>query len=78
MVAPPERFSRSRILAVLLLARTPFSLAALPGPAPLGFGAILGAFLAGLAFLPAFPFVGATCAPRARTWAFFVAFGSTA
>jgi len=35
----------------------------------------LGAFFAGLAFLAALPFFGATWAPRCATRAFFVGFG---
>jgi hypothetical protein len=53
-------------------------LAAFPERAALAFGAVLGAFLAGVAFLRALAFFGATYAPRARPWAFFVAFGSSA
>ena len=51
-VAPPGCFSSSRIISVLLPSRTPFSLAAFPGRAPLAFFAPLGSFLAWLAFLP--------------------------
>jgi hypothetical protein len=64
-VAPPGRFSRSRIFAALL-----------PSRAPVAFFSLLGAFLAGLAFLPGFPFFGATFARRAPAVAFFVGFGS--
>jgi hypothetical protein len=38
----------------------------------------LGAFLVGVAFLPAFPFFGATWPRRAPTRAFLVALGSSA
>ena len=48
-VAPPGRFSRSRMVAVLLPSRAPFR-------------ALLGAFFFGLAFFPALPLAGATCA----------------
>ena len=65
-VAPSGRFSRASTCAALLPSRVPFSLAA------------LGAFFGGLAFLAAFPFLGATCAPCAPTRAFFVAFGFSA
>jgi hypothetical protein len=48
---------------------------ALAGLRPtLAFFAPLGAFLAGLAFVPALGFFGATFAPRALTRAFFVGF----
>src|SRR5579871_4893135 len=55
-VAPPDRFSRSIILAALL-----------PSRAESDFFAPLrgwGAFLAEVVFFPAFPFLGATCANR--------------
>src|SRR5580704_3527695 len=76
-VTPPGRLSGSRIVWVLLPSRAPFSLEPLAARAALAFWAVLGAFLAGAAFLPDLAFFGATCAPRARTWAFFVAFGSS-
>src|SRR5216684_783869 len=72
-VAPPGRFSRSRIWAVLLPSRAPDSF--LAGLAPL---APLGAFFAGLAFLADLPFAGATWARRAPTRAFLVGFGCAA
>ena len=61
--APPGRFSRSRILAVLL-----------PSRAPLAFFAPLGAFLAGLAFFPALAFSGATCARTCASGGLFGGF----
>ncbi len=51
-VTPPGRFSNSRTLSVLL-----------PSRADLAFFAPLGAFLAGVALLPDFPFFFATWAP---------------
>ena len=57
-VAPPDRFSISRIVAVLL-----------PFRAPVPFFAALGAFFAGVAF-PAFPLLGATLPARLLTLAF--------
>jgi hypothetical protein len=75
-VTPPGRLSRARIVSVLLPSRTPFSLAAFSGePVPLGLAAVLGAFLAGLAFLPDLYFFFATCAPSGATRAFLAAFG---
>jgi hypothetical protein len=50
--------------------------ALLPSRAPAAFFALLGAFLAGLAFFRALALAGATCARRAPTRAFLVAFGS--
>src|SRR5579871_27394 len=69
-VAPPDRFSRSIILAALL-----------PSRAESDFFAPLrgwGAFLAEVVFFPAFPFLGATWARRVPTGAPLVAFGSGA
>src|SRR5712691_103554 len=63
-VAPSGRFSRSRILAALL-----------PSRAAPAFLWPLGAFFCGVAFFPALPFLGATCARRAPTRAFLVPFG---
>src|ERR1700684_2086609 len=63
-VTPPDLFSRSKILAVLLPSRT-----------PLRFLAPLGAFLAGVALLADLPFFDPTWARFGRTWAFLVAFG---
>jgi len=63
-VAPSERFSKSRILAVLLPSR-----AARAFPAP------LGAFLAGLAFLADLLLAGDTGARRGATGAFLFGFG---
>src|SRR5437762_13160057 len=69
-VAPPERFSSSRIWAVLL----PWRAACFSGFLS-AFLALLGAFLAGVAFLPDLALVGATWARCAPARAFFVAFG---
>src|SRR5436309_15181973 len=66
-VAPPGRFSSSRILAALL-----------PSRAEPTFFSPFGAFLPGLAFFPDLPFLGATCARRAPAGGFFVAFASAA
>jgi hypothetical protein len=62
-VAPSGRFSRSRIVAVLLPSRTSFR-------------ALLGAFFLGAAFFPALALAGALFARRAPTAAFLVAFVS--
>src|SRR5579863_7701853 len=67
-VAPPGRFSSSRIAAALLPARAESPFSSRFGP--------LGAFLAELAFFPDLAFFDATCARRAPAWAVFVAFGS--
>jgi hypothetical protein len=67
-VTPPVRFSRSRILAVLLPSRA-------SSLATLTFVWLLGAFLAGLAFFPALAFAGATLAARAPALALRLAFG---
>jgi len=64
-VAPSGRFSRSRILAALL-----------PSRAAPAFLAPLGGFFAGLAFLAALAFLGATSARCRATRAFLVAFGA--
>jgi len=64
-VTPPGRFSRSRILAALL-----------PSRAPLPFYALLGAFLAGVAFFPDLASKGATWRARLSTLAFFVGFAT--
>src|SRR5438034_4844597 len=74
-VAPPGRLSSSITWAVLLPCRAAgFSACrALPGFSV--FLALLGAFLAGLAFLPDLALVGATWALCAPARAFFVAFG---
>ena len=66
-VAPSGRFSRSRILAALL-----------PSRAPVAFFALLGAFLAGVAFFPDLAFFGATLRARLAALAFGVAFGASA
>src|ERR1700683_3433964 len=58
-VAPSGRFSKSRIVAVLL-------------PSRASFRALLGAFFLGVAFFPALPLAGATFARRAPAVAFFV------
>src|ERR1700674_18441 len=63
-VAPPDRFSKSSTLAVLL-----------PSRAAPAFLRPLGAFLAELPFLADLVFLGATCAPRGATRAFLVGFG---
>src|SRR5690349_11467415 len=68
-VAPLGRFSRSSTSAVLLPLRASVDLA---------FFAPLGAFFAGLAFLPDLPFFGATWRARALAPAFLVAFGCSA
>ncbi len=60
----PGRFNRSRILATLL-----------PSWATAAFLRPLGAFFAELDFLADLPVAGATCARRAPTRAFLVAFG---
>src|SRR5580698_10097031 len=62
-VAPPGRFSRSRIVAVLL-------------PSRASFRALLGAFLLGVAFFATLPLPDATLARRAPATAFLVAFVS--
>src|SRR5580700_964119 len=62
-VAPPGRFSISRMAAVLL-------------PSRASFRALLGAFFLGVAFFPALPLAGATFARRAPALAFSVVFGS--
>src|SRR5215469_17115148 len=67
-VTPPGCFSSSRTLAVLVPSRAPLF-------SPLAFFAALGAFLAGLAFLPALLLFGATWGRRAQRW---VALGSGA
>src|ERR1700689_3341299 len=64
-VAPPGRFSSSRIVAVLL-------------PSRASFRALLGAFFLGVAFFSALVLAGATLARRAPAAAFFVAFVSGA
>src|SRR5262249_8039409 len=64
-VAPPDRFSRSRTLAVLLPWRAPDS-----GLARLATLASRVAFLAEVAFFAALPFAGATWGFRARVLAF--------
>src|SRR5579863_2382823 len=69
-VAPPGRFSSSRIAAALLPSRA-------ESPFFSRFVA-LGAFLAGLTFFPGLAFLGATGARRAPALAFLVAFGSAA
>jgi hypothetical protein len=69
MVTPSGRFSKSSTLAVLLPSR-----AALPSAA-LAFFWPLGAFFAGVAFLLAFGFFGATWAPFLATAAFLLGFG---
>src|SRR5579871_2587076 len=67
-VAPPGRFSSSRTLAALLPSRAE----------PVLFSPVraLGAFFAGLGFLPDFVFLGATWAPRLAPLEVLVAFGS--
>src|SRR6266446_3874994 len=72
-VAPPGRFSRSRIWAVLLPSRAPDSF--LAGLAPF---APLGAFFAGLVFLADLALAGATWRAGFATLAFLVAFGGAA
>ena len=67
-VAPPDRFSNSRIFAVLLPSR------ATPAFLTLAFFPPLGAFFAGLAFLAAFAFLGATWALRGATRRLLVRF----
>src|SRR5947207_3054529 len=66
-VAPSGRFSSSSTLAVLLPSRLVAGFSAFWRP--------LGAFLGGVAFLRDLPVLGATCARRAPTRAFLVAFG---
>jgi hypothetical protein len=56
----------------------PFVLGRPAAVAGAGAFAPLGAFFAGLAFLPDLPFFFATCAPCGATRAFLVAFGSAA
>src|ERR1035438_9402055 len=68
-VTPPDRFSRSRILAVLLPSRAPSGLAALAFVRP------LGAFFAGVAFFPVLALAGATGARRGAPVAFLLGFG---
>jgi hypothetical protein len=74
-VAAPGRLSNSKIADALL-----------PSRESLGFSAraaffacfgVLGAFLAGLAFFPAFPLAGATGARRGARVAFLLAFGGS-
>src|SRR5580704_19188640 len=62
-VAPPGRFSSSRIAAVLL-------------PSRASFRALLGAFFFGVAFFPALALAGATFARRGARMAFFMALAS--
>jgi hypothetical protein len=70
LVTPPGRLSRSSICAVLLPSR------AEPGFfGPLAFVARLGAFFAGLAFLPDLALAGATWRAGFATLGFLVAFG---
>src|SRR5215471_20452274 len=69
-VAPPGRFSKSRTIAVLLFFR-----AHLAGFSPLAFFAPLSTFLAALAFVPDFPFLGATWARLAPAVAFLLPLG---
>src|SRR5580704_7207944 len=71
-VTPPGRFSRSRILAVLLPSRAGWGLATPPFLPP------LGAFLAGLAFLPDLALAGATGARRCARAAFLPGFAFSA
>ena len=68
-VAPPGRFSRSRILAVLLPSRATLDLATSGLVRP------LGAFLAGVALRADLALAGATLARRGATRAFLLAFG---
>src|SRR5438045_1759068 len=74
-VAPPGRFSSSRIWAVLVPWRAAGFSATTAFADCLAFLAPLGAFLAGVAFLPDLALVGATWALCAPTRAFFLAFG---
>src|SRR5712692_3894333 len=68
-VAPPGRFSRSRILAVLLPSRATLGLATSRLVRP------LGAFFADVALRADLALAGATWARRGATRAFLLAFG---
>src|SRR5450631_625235 len=67
VVAPPGRFSRSRIFAALL-----------PSRAPVAFFAPLDVFFAGVAFLADLDLAGATCARLGAMRTFLPGFGFSA